>query len=146
MSRTETIGVACPQCAHRQEMTLWYSVNASVSPKAKAAILQDDLHVFRCQACDAKAVMDVGFMYHDMELEFCVLYCPPSSLDDPSSFDQFTPDGGLNLQEIPGFPYPSCLKRPHIVFDLDEMRRYILFRDRLAQHLATRCGSERNID
>jgi hypothetical protein len=86
MSRAERIEVQCPQGGHQQEMTRWYSVNASMSPQAKAAVLSGQHHVFRCGKCSAQAGLDVEFMRH-----------------------------------------------PHIVFDLDEMRRCIRFRDGLAE-------------
>jgi hypothetical protein len=133
VSRMETIDIECPQCGHRQEMTRWHSVNASLSPQAKAVLLSGKLHVFRCLKCGVQARLDVEVMYHDMERRFCIMYYPPASLDNERFFDLFSADASLNLRTLPDIPEAEHIRRPHIVFDLDEMRRYILFRDGLAQ-------------
>jgi len=133
VSRAETCEIQCPQCGHRQEMTRWHSVNASISPQAKAVLLNGHLHVFRCEKCSVQARLDVEVMYHDMGRRFCIMYYPPVSLDNEKFFDRFTADAGLKLRALPEMPETEYIRRPHIVFDLDEMRSYIRFRDRLAQ-------------
>ena len=133
MSREETCEVQCPQCGHRQETMRWYSVNASITPQAKAALLSGQFHVFRCEKCTVKVRLDVEVIYNDAETRFCVMYYPPALLNDNNFFELFTADAGLKLRALPDIPEAEYIRRPHIVFDMDEMRRYILFRDRLAQ-------------
>jgi hypothetical protein len=68
-----------------------------------------------------------------MTQQFCVQYYPPEALDDPEFFRQFNPDGSLAMTGIPaGFADSGAyLTRPQIVFDMTEMLRYVVFRDRI---------------
>lgn len=72
-------------------------------------------------------------MYHDMAQQFCVQYYPPQSLEEPDFLRKFNPDASIHLTGLPAIKGAHYITAPHVVFDMNEMIRYILFRDRLAE-------------
>ena len=63
-----------------------------------------------------------------------VWYYPFESTKHRSFFDEFSADG--NLEDNVGLAkdeLPEYMKNVHYVFSLDEMVRYILFREKLAK-------------
>lgn len=90
------------------------------------------INTFSCDKCGHQAFIAAPLLYHDMTNRFCVQYYPPQALEDGGFYEQFSDRGelaeGVNLPKGMGASY---LFRPHIVFDINEMLRYITFRDRL---------------
>ncbi len=69
----------------------------------------------------------------DMDRQDCVQYCPPEAIEDPKFYRNFTKDGRLNINaplERMG-EIAHYFAEAHIVFDLNDMVRYIRFRDKL---------------
>lgn len=132
MSSATPHPLKCPNCGHEQETTVWESINTSVSPELKESLLKAEINMFICANCQNKAFIAAPLLYHDMDAKYCVQYYPPQALDDVNFYEQFSDRGyladGIGLPNIKGVAY---LYRPHIVFDMDEMLRYIKFRDRL---------------
>jgi predicted RNA-binding Zn-ribbon protein involved in translation (DUF1610 family) len=81
MSMERSVSLDCPQCGQSQETVVWTSLNVQVSPEAKADFFNGKTNVFECQACGETANIATAFMYHDMELKFCVQYYPEDSID-----------------------------------------------------------------
>lgn len=132
MSSATPQPLKCPECGHEQETTVWESINTSISPELKESLLKAEINMFHCDTCQHKAFIAAPLLYHDMDAKFCVQYYPPEALDDANFYEQFSDRGfladGIGVPNIKGVAY---LYRPHIVFDMDEMLRYIKFRDRL---------------
>jgi len=103
-----------------------------VDPDLRQRLFQGLINVFKCQKCEKETFISVPLFYHDMEKEFCVQFFPLDWLEDESLLlDAFTREGGLNttLFQLP--ETSDDMKRTHIVFDMDELLRYIAFRERL---------------
>jgi hypothetical protein len=69
-----------------------------------------------------------------MTAQIYVQFYDPDLLDDPDFLRQFNSDGSLDIKSVP-VSLPSSgdyLRRPHIVFDMGEMLRYVKFRDSIA--------------
>lgn len=91
--------------------------------------------MFSCEKCGKKTFINAPLLYHDMTLNFCVQYYPPENLDDTAFFLKFKSDGSLVTT---GWPRKwtklmAYLTRPHIVFDIFEMARYVVFREQLTE-------------
>jgi len=109
-------------------------MNVSEDPDAKELLLSGTVNVFQCPKCRYESMLDIDFLYHDMERKFCVQYYPYERLSDDGFLANFTtgaepaiavPEG---MQVKPGMEY---LTHPHIVFEMGELVRYVAFRDRL---------------
>lgn len=118
-------------------MTVWQSLNAQVSPDAKDELFAGNINVFRCASCGLEASLAASFMYHDMELGFVAQYFPFDLVEqnDDSIFRSYNPDGTMKL-DLPFNPVlqekSAYLLKPHIVFSMDELIRYVIYRDKLA--------------
>ncbi len=131
MSDKTLISVNCPKCGHGQNAIFWQSLNATIDPEAKQELLQGKFHMFHCEQCGHEAFMNASFLYNDMEKSFSIRYCPPHVLDDDEFLDLFNVNGEMNLPELENVRISDHLLRPHIVFDMNEVIHYIVFRDKL---------------
>lgn len=134
MSKMRSQELQCPYCGSKQEMTIWESINVSLDPELKEKLFSGDINVFDCNICDKKTFVNSGLLYHDMQLRFCVSYYPPEILESEDLGKHFKADGTLNIPAafLPG-EAGNYMTRPHIVFNMGEMMRYVLFRDLLVE-------------
>lgn len=126
MSKMRVHNLECPDCGNKQETTVWDSVNVKLDPDLKKKLFDAQINVFSCEKCGKKTFINAPLLYHDMTQQFCVQYYPPESLDQREFFRRFKPDGSFANTGMPAY-----IVRPHIVFRMDEMLRYVIFRDRL---------------
>jgi hypothetical protein len=126
MSMANTIKLSCPKCKNTQEVVVWESLNVSLDPELRNKLVCGEINIFRCESCNSKVLINSPLLYHDMKREYCVQYFPPKKIEDFEFYDGFTIDGKLS-----GLPTDNYLVAPHIVFDFNEMIRYIQFRDKL---------------
>ncbi len=130
MTRTNEVEVDCPQCGNRQKAVLYDAIGADTEPNLREALLSGDINNFTCDACGYEGFLDTPVLYHDLTRQYCVQYLPEESLENPESLGNFTADGKWNVDlDLPAGGEGDFLKEPHVVFDLDEMRRYIVFRE-----------------
>lgn len=64
--------IACKQCGHEQEFTIWHSINVTLNPELKEQLLTGQLTTFTCEACGTRAEVVWSLLYHDMEGELMV--------------------------------------------------------------------------
>ena len=132
MTRVSDIELDCPGCGGRQTASLCDAVGAEAEPDLREALLSGDLNTFRCEGCGYEGFLDTPVLYYDMPRQYCVQYLPEEALEDPESLGRFNADGTWRVDlELPAGGVGDFLKAPHVVFDLDEMRRYIVFRELL---------------
>lgn len=133
MSKMTPYELQCPHCGNTQETIVWQSLNVTLDPELKQKLLAAEINLFKCKKCHKKTFINAPLLYHDMRQRFFVQYYPPEVLEDNELLGQYSPDGSLSLTNIPAAVTESdaYLTRPHIVFDIDEMIRYVAFRDRL---------------
>lgn len=65
MSLPCQIEVVCRSCGHKQSLTFWQTLNASLNPEAKVALLDGSLHRFRCARCGGEDEVLYPMLYHD---------------------------------------------------------------------------------
>jgi hypothetical protein len=70
LNRQEIID--CSRCQHRQQFTVWESVNVSVDPSLKQALLKGDLTTFRCSRCRNESTVAFNCLYHDMDRSLAI--------------------------------------------------------------------------
>ncbi|MBM3322686.1 hypothetical protein FJY69_04335 [candidate division WOR-3 bacterium] len=134
MSVKDSCEVRCPSCSHEEQVEVWRSMNTGQDPDAKELLLAHQVNVFRCPSCGYESLIDIDFLYHDPEQGFCVQFYPFDQLADDNFLASFDLEGRPAV-DLPGhFQVPDSmayLTRPHIVFDMAELVRYVAFRDRL---------------
>lgn len=125
MSMVDRINLSCPQCNNTQEVVVWGSLNVSHTPGLKEKLLCGEINMFRCNYCNIIVLINSPLLYHDMKRKYCVYFFPHKSIEDSEFYNDFTIDGKLKGQP------DVYIAAPHIVFDFNEMIRYIQFRDKL---------------
>lgn len=131
------IEIQCPRCGKKQETPVWRSLNATDDPEAKQALLEGRVNVFHCPKCALEAPIGIDLLYHDMEREFWVEFYPFEWVDSNDLLEHFTPEGesrtdfGIGPTDIGAESTPYIFRPPHVVFDMNELVRYVQFRDRL---------------
>lgn len=118
----------------------------TVDPERKEHLFRGEINLFRCPYCGLESHMPVPLLYHDMASAFLVQFYPPERLEDESFYEGFSPDGriasgaGAAPEEGPWEQLvPPVAERIHLVFSMNELLRYVTFRDRLSE-LGTRRG------
>ena len=140
MSKIETVEIECPECREIQATTVWHSLNTSLDAEDKELLFAGKINNFHCQNCSNEASIPIDFLYHDMVNRYLVQFYHPRNLDNEDFFKILTPEGYLNMstpapklveraEQMNGGNY---LSRQHIVFSMEELIRYVMFRDKLA--------------
>jgi hypothetical protein len=144
MSRERPIKLECPNCGLAQTAIVWDSLNANVNPEAREALFEGKINVFVCEACGHQARLDAPLLYHDMVRRFVVQYYSFEMIMDGEFLERFDADGTVrsfaNAARI-GLPPDAAaamayMAHPHLVFDMNELIRYIHFREAV-------CNAER---
>jgi hypothetical protein len=132
MTRLKSHEIECSHCGSKQNVTFWESIDVSVDPDLRQRLFQGLINVFKCQKCEKETFISVPLFYHDAEKEFCVQFFPVDWLQDESLLlDAFTGEGELSTALFQLQETSDYMKRTHIVFDMDELLRYIVFREKL---------------
>ena len=131
--------ISCPKCGKAQTVTLWESIDADPDPDARTALFEARINRFDCPACDFDALVPVPLLYHDRRRQYVVQFFPFGLLDEKQFIERFTADGrdrevaeifeqARKAKKIPPGAEPA---EPHVVFDMPELVRYVLFRERV---------------
>ena len=140
MSRMSPTEVNCPVCGLAQTVTVWDSLNADLSPEAREELFEGKINFFECSSCDAEGFLAVPLMYHDMNRRFVVQYFPFHALEEDEFLERFARDGtdSVMTEAIERLPEKAralaasdYMKRPQVVFDMGELVRYVIFRERV---------------
>jgi hypothetical protein len=139
MTIKRDMGLDCPNCGTSNVIRVWDTINAQVSPEAKAGLLRGEVNVFRCRLCEEMITVDKPLLYNDMENKFMVWYFPFESVMNGAIFSRITADGQLKGVEYLADD-PDYVRSIHYVFDMNELVRYIRFRDVLADEVRHAAG------
>ena len=134
MSLKQSHEIECPRCENKKIIVGWDTINVQLDPEAKEALLDGKLHQFQCPSCGYEAHIEKRLLYHDMDKEFCVQFIPFQSIQEEYFYDEFTLDAKLDLSRTGAEdPSPDYFRNAHIVFSMDELIKYVIFRDKLTQ-------------
>ena len=134
MTRYESYKTKCPLCSNKVTVILYDTINATLILKNERNCSKAKSMCPECPTCKKTFKVSKPLLYHDMERNFMVWYYPFACIKHRKFFDEFSADGhlddnaGLAEEEIPEYA-----KNVHYVFSMDEMVRYILFREKLAK-------------
>lgn len=138
MSIKEPVVIKCPNCGHEQATIVWESLNADVDPDARIALLQGQINQLTCEGCGEVAEISVPLLYHDMTRRYVTQYVPFDLIEDDEFILRFDADGqdtsftnAMDDWSDLGVDSFSYMSNPHIVFQMSELQRYVLFRERL---------------
>lgn len=138
MSKMEKEMLACPQCGVEQETEVWDSINVALNPELQEKLFKTEINVFSCSQCGSTALINSPLLYTDIEKKICVQFYPPELIEEDTFLEFFDEEGNLemsvileNVERILDETGSNYLLKPHIVFDMDEMIRYINFRERI---------------
>jgi len=138
------IEIDCPQCGIKNKVETWKTINAQISPEAKEKLLKGKINLLHCKKCGLRLSLPIVLLYHDMELRFCVYYIPFSSVENGKVLDQLDDSGEISIDlPVPKEVVPDYFKSPHVVFNMGEMARYVIFRDMLEKRKASTRQQER---
>ncbi len=127
----------CPNCGLAQTAIVWDSLNADVNPEAREALFEGKINVFVYETCGHQARLDAPLLYHDTVRRFVVQYYPFEMIMDGEFLERFDADGTVRSFASAvrvGLP-PAAeaamayMAHPHVVFDMNELIRYIHFRE-----------------
>ncbi len=136
----------CPQCGAEQTVTLHHSIDTVETPELKTALFERRINTHQCSACGCQAPVEMDLFYHDPEQGYLVYYFPYEYFEDENEEEvadalaHFENDGSLAIELSheegeEGQNTPPYLKTPHVVFSMEELLRYVAFRDLLFDQL-----------
>ncbi len=70
MTMHEYEEINCPNCGTGNEVLVWSTINAQVSPQDKAALLNASINLSTCRQCKTEVLIDRPLLYHDMEIRY----------------------------------------------------------------------------
>ena len=124
--------LACPNCGNIQKTTVWSAVNVTLDEALRTKVFEGEINLFDCEKCDHKSYIEIPFLYHDMDRKFAVHYFPRNSIKKVDFLNKFNEKGLLKTDdEELKFEVPQYMKEVHVVFDMNELVSYALFREML---------------
>ncbi len=124
--------LTCPNCGHKQKMTVWSAVNVTLDKALRTKVFDGDINLFSCHECDHESYIEVPFLYHDMHRKFAVHYFPKPSMKKIDFLQKFNQEGFIKTEdENLDFEIPDYMYRVHVVFDMNELVSYAVFREML---------------
>jgi predicted nucleic-acid-binding Zn-ribbon protein len=132
MTKERMEEIDCPKCGAKQTETLWETINVTLNPELKEKLFQGEINRFRCKNCGNEAYISLPLLYHDMRKKYCVQYYPFDWLEDDQMLDDFSREGEPNFS-LPVARTLEYMEKIHIVFEMGELVRYIIFRDKLSE-------------
>lgn len=130
MSKKSLIEMNCPNCQIKQNVVIWQSLNVTLEPDAQKKLFNNEINVLNCENCETKTPVPVTLLYHDMEKQFCVMYVPFTNILEDNLRFRFN-EKGLPRSSKRERDLDNYLYHPQLVFDLNELNRYIKFREKL---------------
>lgn len=128
--------VLCPACGFKQEIEVYQSINANITPELVDRLFDGEINVFNCISCGHRAFINQPLLFNDMRLEVKIQYFPADWLNDNidslceqyrglmAELEKFRSDFGFMSKSIREMDI--C-----VVFSLYEMVAQIKFRRHL---------------
>jgi len=132
MTQAKMVEVTCPKCQNEQEVQVYNALNVTLNPAEKITLFEGQINIFECDVCGYKALLAVPFLYHDLERAFCVYYFPAEFVEEDEFIrNSITAEGKIRVPQLTGGQFPAYMADAHIVFSMQELLNYVVFRERL---------------
>ena len=128
MSQKQTTKITCPKCEKEHDFAIWSSINVTLDPDQKEAVLNRKAFTFECPDCKERTLYTYDFLYHDMEQKIMIYHVTTNEamVQAMEGFAQMKNleggDGILDGPEVEGY-------RKRIVRSLNELREKIFIFD-----------------
>ena len=132
MTQQRMAVLTCPKCQNEQNVTVHDSLNVTLDPAGKNSLFNGQINIFECEVCGHKALLAVPFLYHDMERAFCVYYFPAEFVEDDDFIRNWVnEEAKLRIPKVSGGQFPAYMSDAQIVFSMQELLNYVVFRERV---------------
>ena len=130
--------VICPACGFKQEIEVYQSINADISPELVDRLFDGKINVFNCTSCNHRALVNQPLLFNDMRREQKIQYFPVDWLNENidsvceqyhgliAELEKFRSDFGFMAKSFREMEI-------HVVFSLNEMIAQIKFRRHLRE-------------
>ena len=81
MTEISTTELVCPECGLEQLFTVYNSVNVTLNPDYKEKLINGELTILTCDACEYQVEVIFPILYHDMENKLMIWMNPDGQLD-----------------------------------------------------------------
>lgn len=124
--------LTCPNCGHEQKILIWSAANVTLDQVIRTKVFDGEINLFNCEKCVHRSYIETSFLYHDMDRKFAVHYFPKPSIKKVDFLDKFNKNGLLKTEDNElKFEIPHYMKEVHVVFDMNELVSYVVFREML---------------
>lgn len=118
LSKSVQENITCPNCGKDSEFTIWQSINTQLDPEMKIAVRDKSIFRFTCPHCGHTALVDYGFLYHQMEDRIMIHYVQ-SEEDVKQIYDLYT--GNCNNPLFKSFPILQAHYLNRIVRSMNQL-------------------------
>lgn len=91
MSRRREEIIECPKCGKEHPFVVHESINTTIDPDLKAAVMDGSAFLFECPTCGEKTIFNYGFLYHQMEDKIFICYADSDKMAE-DFYKMFTGD------------------------------------------------------
>lgn len=137
VSPYELLEVECPSCRKRQDVMVWNRIDATADPGSKEDLITGRTNYFSCPSCGFEGFIAAPLFYDDPVCGVSALYVPVEYLNDDEYLERMFPYNGKarsGTDDSTTVAAGGIVRQdPHVVFSMEELVRYIIFRDRLRQ-------------
>ena len=133
MTQRAVIDLDCPKCGAKGKVIIYQSINVSLDPSLREKLLVGKINIFHCPKCEQNSFISVPLLYHDMDRKFMVQFFPFSLIEEKNFLAQFTRDAEMIETQMLPRKLRQIYKRTQVVFDMGELVRYVIFREKLCE-------------
>lgn len=133
-SRMEQRQVICGTCHVTVSLFAWHVLDVAQYPDLKRQVLADGINAIPCPTCGRTCRCEIPVRYEDRTLGFSVQYIPAANRRDPAFLRLCDGTGALRTTAIGASDALGMNRVPHVVFAMDELIRYVVFRDRISAY------------
>ena len=126
--------VACGTCHVTVSVFAWHVLDVTQYPDLKRQVLADTTNTVPCPTCGRACRCEIPVLYADRTLGFSVQYIPAAHRRDPHFLHMCDAAGVIRTALPPSHDTNAIRPTPHVVFAMDELIRYVVFRDRISAH------------
>lgn len=100
MSMPRGVPITCKDCGHKQNFTIWHSINVDVNPELRKMVKNQKIFEFKCEKCGGIFNIEYETLYHDSTNEFMIQYFPQDTTEEHlKEFEKSMQNGAMKYFE-----------------------------------------------